>query len=293
MWFASLVILLGVSLYVIYVDYNTTYTWVYPLDRPRLVSEWYPKSTIGVGIIDLKSNTTLLTVYRGFSTSVILDEYPSGYALIVARGYNFYVLALSAFLVVFYTLISRVLKKRTNFMFALLLLVFFLISLASVISLIPYVSAGSEFGYAYKSSRVVKELNSLNFTSLREPFLNMLGYAYLFRDSFEGVTLVNTRLEVKNALTLMVLNRSGVPEVTYNAAFYEVAGKQLLIYLFSSSPDPAGSFTYVKIEFIPRSTYPRAIILAVPLILSLTTLILGLVSVFIARRLRPPRQRSQ
>ncbi|MEM0475096.1 MAG: hypothetical protein QXZ48_08930 [Zestosphaera sp.] len=289
MWVASLAILLGVSLYVIYVDYNTTYTWVYPLDRARLAGEWYPKSTVGVGIIDLRGNMTLLTVYRGFSTSVILDEYSSGYALIVARGFNLYVLTLTIFSVVFYVLISRLLKKKTGLLCTLLLLVFFFVVLASVASLIPYVSAGSGLGYVYRSSKIVRELNSLNFTSLKEPFLNVLGYAYLFRDSFEGVTLVNTKLEVKNSLALMVLNRSGVPEVTYNTAFYEVAGKQLLIYLFSSSPNPTGSFTYVKIEFMPRSTYPQTILFAVPLILSLTTLILGLVSVFVTRRLRSLR----
>lgn len=278
-------------MYVIYVDYNTSYTWVYPLDRPRLVDGWYPKSTIGVGIVDLKSNTTLLTVYRGFSTSVILDEYPSSYALIVARGYNFYVLGTSLFLIAFYALVSRVLKKRTGPKFVLLLLVFFFVTLASMISLMLYVGAGSELGYVYKSSRVVRELSSLDFTSLREPFLNTLGYVYSFRDGFEGVTLVSTKLEVRKALALMVLNRSGVPEVTYNAAFYEVAGKQLLIYLFSSSPKPEGTFTYVKVEFLPRSTHPRAIILAVPLILSLTTLTLGLMSVFMARRPRLQRQK--
>ncbi len=285
-WITSLVVLLVVSLYVIYVDYNTTYTWVYPLDKPRLVNDWYPKSTVAVGIVDLRSNMTLLTVYKGFSTSVIIDEHPSGYALVVARGYNLYVLILTIFLLIFYFFVSLLLKKRTNMVSTLLLLAFFFITLASVTSFIPYVSAGSELGYAYRSSGIVRELNTLNFTSLKEPFLNVLGYAYLFKDSFERITLVSTRLEVKNTLALMILNRSGVPEVTYNAAFYEVAGKQLLIYLFSSSPNPTGSFTYVKVEFIPRSTYTQTMIFVAPLTLSLATLVFGLVGMFFVRRPR-------
>lgn len=62
-----------------------------------LASEWYPKSTIGIGVVDLRNNVTILTVYKGFTTSVILDEYPSGYAVVVARGYNYYVAALTVF----------------------------------------------------------------------------------------------------------------------------------------------------------------------------------------------------
>lgn len=101
----------------------------------------------------------------------------------------------------------------------LFMLGFFLIVLATTISLVPYVNAGRELGYVYKTSKIVRELNSLNFTSLKEPFLNALGYAYLFKDSFSSITLVNAELRVKNALALMVLNRTGIPEVTYNTAF--------------------------------------------------------------------------
>ena len=288
-WIASLAILLGISLYIIYVDLNTVYTWVFPLDKPRLVNLWHPKSTVGIGVVDLRSNATLLTVYKGFSTSVILDENPSGYALIIARGYNLYVLAYAIFLIISYILISRLLKKRTGLIPTLSLLVFFFMALASMFSLVPYIDAGNKLGYVYRSSEITRELNSLNFTRLKEPFLNVLGYAYLFRDSFEGITLVNTRLEVKNSLVLMILNTSGSPEVTYNTAFYETSGKQLLVYLLSSSPNPAGSFTYVKIEFMPRTTYPQTTVFITPLILGLATLVWGLVSILIVKHTRHVR----
>lgn len=285
-WIISLVFLVSVSSYVVYVDYNTSYNWVFPLNKPVLASEWYPKSTIGIGVVDLRNNVTILTVYKGFTTSVILDEYPSGYAVVVARGYNYYVAALTVFSTAFYALISRLLMKKIHSasrILFLFMLGFFLIVLATTISLVPYVNAGRELGYVYKTSKIVRELNSLNFTSLKEPFLNALGYAYLFKDSFSSITLVNAELRVKNALALMVLNRTGIPEVTYNTAFYETPGKQLLIYLFSSTPNPTGTFSYLRIEFTPRGTYPQTAF-ATSLILCLATLVWGLAGVFMARR---------
>jgi hypothetical protein len=285
-WIFSLVFLIGVSFYVVYVDYNTSYNWVFPLNKPVLANEWYPKSTIGVGVIDLQSNITILTLYKGLTTSVILDEYPSGYAVVVARGYNYYVVALTVFSTVFYALISRLLMRRIRTVSRIPLLFvlgFFFITLATIISLVPYINVGHELGYVYRTSKIVRELNSLNFTSLKEPFLNTLGYAYLFRDSFSTVTLVNAELRVKNVLVIMVLNRTGIPEVTYNTAFYEAPGKQLMIYLFSSTPNPVGTFSYLRIEFTPRSTYPQTAFMT-PLILCLATLVWGLTSVFIMRR---------
>ncbi|GEM_PF-1436225 len=285
-WIISLVFLIGVSSYVVYVDYNTSYTWVFPLNRPALANEWYPKSTIGVGVVDLRNNVTILTLYKGFTTSVILDEYSSGYAVVVARGYNYYVVVLTVFSTVFYALISRLLIRRIRSVSRtpfLMVLGLFFITLATITSLMPYINVGHELGYVYRTSKIVRELNSLNFTSLKEPFLNVLGYAYLFRDSFSSITLVSAELRVKNALALMVLNRTGAPEVTYNTAFYETPGKQLLIYLFSSTPNPVGTFSYLRIEFTPRSTYPQTAFMT-SLILCLATLVLGLASVFALRR---------
>lgn len=282
---AGLLALIAVGIFVILIDYNTVYTWIMPLNTPRGLS-WYYKTSIGIGVVNQASNITSLTVLNGIITNIVLGEYNGGYAVIISKGLNAYVVVIVLvdllICMVFSMKTRRLVTKGVIGILSLLLLV--VLYVVPLLTLLPYI----DYGRVYSNHRVIEPLqppvlnipmNILNYTEIPNAH-PALRYAYRVTDEVRELSLIHVDFHFNDTLMPIMLVRVLIDndivrqEYAYNTAFYTSSGL-VEIYVFSPLPLNNSVISYYKVEFEPLDQGMASLLFMIPMSLLIVVTVLS------------------
>lgn len=251
----ELVVLVGVL--VVVEDLNTEYVWVYPSSEPREVASLYAKSSTTIALIDLESDKRTLVVLSGVSTSTVIGECSTCYAIVVASGVNFYVLLFTITLTISAGLVIHV-ESVTKPLVILLLCLY--ISALTIVYL--YIKAGEGLGYTVKPhySRLAQiDLEDRGFQSVtivEDNTIRILRrHAYGFRERVKDLSLVHIRVQrVENEDILVLLNTTTSITTAQESATLYIESGELEILVLSDREVFNSTIEYYKLEFKEQET---------------------------------------
>lgn len=148
---ASILVVTALSTWILMADYNASYTWIMPLDSARSIAGYWKTST-AIGIYDLgfeNANYSNTLIVNGLFSEVFLDRVDTGYAIVVAKGFNPFVLLITA-MVLANTLLAVAGRLGGTGVrgFPLGLVFLTLLASATLLSLFPYISEGYTLGFS-------------------------------------------------------------------------------------------------------------------------------------------------
>lgn len=264
-----LLVLLG--LYALYVDFSTSYTWVYPLDHLREIFLFYKTSVLIQTHSVLREQSH--TIYVEGINAYIRVNSSNDYAIVFARGLSLYTLTIVLSSIVVYTIFRRRLRclfdgrLRRSITSSILLAVLFAIPLLSQIIV---VSHGVSLGYETDEDYAVIELKDKAY---RIVDINGTRYVvYLFHDDISGdyVTLVSYKLNIGDTvLPLLILeyhdSGKAYRSYTYTGSMYIKRGN-VNITILSITPLTNTSLIYYKATFKHMGN-PSSILIVLPLLM--------------------------
>ncbi|MEM1629018.1 MAG: hypothetical protein QW551_07095 [Desulfurococcaceae archaeon] len=281
----GLLALVVMGIFMVLTDYRTEYVWIVPLNVPRSFS-WYYKTNIGIGVVNQVSNTTSLIVFNGIVPGILLGEYDEGYAVIISRGFNAYVLAIVvvdlAMYMVFLLKTRRLAIKGVLGALSLTLLA--VLYAMPLLALMPYI----DYGHVYGNHEVVEPLQPpvlsiplsvLNYTEIPDAH-PALRYVYRVSDEIREISLVHVNFLFNDTLMPVMFVRALVDgnvvrqERTYNTAFYISRGV-VEIYLFSPLPLNNSVLLYYKAEFRQLDQGITPLLFTMPLSLVFIAIVLS------------------
>lgn len=249
----GLLLLFGVGMYLVYLDYLTSYTWVLPLSQNQYIYG-YPKTSTVLAVSRLNTEWDMVTVYRGFNWLVEIPRTEGSVALVRAEGVNLLVILLIVVFVLTYAVLSR---ATSNKLLWTMILSFLLIA---EIALIPYIQGGRFLGYEYTEKVLRINLDDLNWTSV-----GLLQVATLKDSAGDDPLLVSYYLPSDPAERLLyrLLFNASVPGMGRSyvsgeegSSFYAV-NSDILIYIVSTVKPVNKTLIYHRVEFKPSSNVPQ------------------------------------
>ncbi|MEM4624630.1 MAG: hypothetical protein QXR24_04460 [Thermosphaera sp.] len=298
-----LIVVLIAAAWVLITDYQSSYTWILPLDAPKSIMGYW-KTSIGIGIYDLGgeyANYSNTLVVNGLVSHIYLDKVESGYAIVAARGFNSYVLLVTALVLINAVLLETRVKKSTRQEnIVLKTLVLLVITLVPILSLVPYIAEGSTLGYrAYEYP--VREYAFQDLLYAQLPLGNASGlelYKYVYNITVTNLpekslvriwftpgndsVLLPTLVYVEagaggaNSSRLLVSNGNEV----YTALYIEgedTGNSYLKILVFSEKQLNSSRIGYYVLSFYDGKTQPNLLGLALPLVFTSILVIYGVV----------------
>jgi hypothetical protein len=250
------------SILVVYVDYNTEYTWIYPLDTERVFFT-YLKPQVLVSVQSTIETSGVTGIVSGIP-GLIRVRGTGDYAIVLARGPSIYVLAVVALSTVLFVLnfqrFRRILSSTSPMRIALLV-VLTLLFLMPTLTLLLYVNDGFNCGFSFR-----EDFKSVYFRDLKYGVVNETGIpqiVYNVRDDIAGgfgkVYLVAFRVNLQDPVVPIVVLSINTPsgvyrELALSKSFYLTSGS-LNITVFSSSPLVNTTLIYYKAEFTEKPGY--------------------------------------
>jgi len=294
------IVLLG--LYLVYTEASATYTIVIPTNTLRAIHGFF-KNTMAVKYVDLSSGIEPLSITTGSAFNIILDALPTGYAIVILRGVNLYMLTVVIVAVIVYLAISRRILRKVNTRTLLAYIVFTLMATTSIVSTLFYSSLARNAGYEYSETPLTIRFNNLNYTDLDQVGQSLivnvssgllkLRYLYSLSDTANSLSLVKVQLVLNDtAYPITYINASAGQTILLgnsSTVFYTGRGT-LAINILSDQLLNNSILLYYKLEFYQGPiSEPSTMIIITPLILTISTIIIG---VLLSRINTPQRPQS-
>ncbi len=284
---AGFMIIIALSAYVLWLDINTEYTWIMPLNRNAQIWGYY-KWNNGIGIYDLAKSVkepSNVVSLNGLTTSIGLASSSTSYAIILARGINIYVVAVVLLSLSIYIVLQKKLLKIKTYFVKILLSILIIVFIASMLAVtIPYIDMGHALGYSVTKDSVsitvpVKTLSLLSLNSSGIPGFANYTYVYILTDNVIDGSLVHARFILNDSVDIPPLMIVRVVQDDNVIARY--IGNEATFYVSLSSSRPNGEIRiyiltdkqlnnslieYARLSFVPMGLEPPVYLMVTPLI---------------------------
>ncbi|MEM1642706.1 MAG: hypothetical protein QXI85_07975 [Desulfurococcaceae archaeon] len=287
------------SAYVIATDLSVKYEWYYPLDETRSIGFYYPKSSRIVTIYNLETNEITQVSYTGLVIGGIdISKSNSSYAKVEYSGVNFYVLVVTALVILAELTCYIKVKKIPSLHVLILFVVLSVLSVLALVSTLYYIDLGHEYGFTARTYEKTSELlgpyDVKNITTEGLANLTLLFefYRYLYLcpgETFQENTLVSVKIEDPihvRAFTIPLVQMNGENILSYRATSY-LKGETIRCALFSMSNAISTTYTIRGVSF-----YQNPAVSIIPLFfalpLAIIVMILGitLTTLALSRRVK-------
>lgn len=278
---AFAVVVIALSAWVLATDHGASYTWILPLDSAQSITGYWKTST-AIGVYDLgleNANYSNTVIVSGLFSQVFIDRVETGYAIVVAKGFNPYVLLITlAVLANTVLAVARRLKGARPSGLPLDLIILTLLASVTLLSLIPYISEGHTLGYSVYEYPVreyfFRDLPYNQLSSNSSLQLGFYRFAYnitvtnvpggsLVRVWFtpgNDTVLIPTLIYIEeegtgNATRLLVSNNNEVYTAFYVSGSRGVATGVLKILVFSEKQLNSSAIGYYVLSFYDGKTH--------------------------------------
>ena len=215
-------------------DLGEEYTWYYPLNTPRRIALYYPKSEVAVVTVDVEKSTVTPLVTTGLLLEVVVDKCTSCYVAVYSRGVNYYALLVLLVNAVTYVAVAWV-TRRSGKTRVLALTASWVLATSVVPLTWLYVNLGSNLGYNVVARSVDLPVeNPVDLYSLLggevDPSLRQVLYTYrygvVYSDEVNTTTLVSVSVESASLLVPLAVTRGEQGE----NRVYTVTGAQSISF---------------------------------------------------------------
>jgi len=312
---ASIAVVIALSAWILTIDYGASYTWILPLNSAQSITGHW-KTGIAIGVYDLgfeRANYSNTVIVDGLFTQVFVDRVDTGYAIIVAKGFNPYVVLITAAVLVnIFLAAARRLRGVRYSGFPLDMVFLALLASATLLSLAPYISEGYTLGYSVHEYPVkeyfFKDLPYNQLSSNTSLQLGFYRFAYnitvtnvpggsLVRIWFtpgNDTVLLPTLIYVEeegtgNATRLLVSNNNEVFTAFYVSGGGEGATGVLKILVFSEKQLSSSAIGYYVLSFYNGKNNPSITGFALPVVFTLVLTVFNLLQPRIWARAKTAR----